>query len=254
MELDETTLPAAEIAALSARIDRPVVLVGMMGVGKSSVGRKLATLLHLPFIDADEEIERAAQMSIPEIFAQYGEAYFRDGERRVIARIIDGPGTRAVIATGGGAFVNAETRALILDKAIAVKNGFRVWAVIFPLVFTLMHRLWRPFWVLVALMGALGFLITDDTLPEWAVLLVDLLIGLYAGLAAADWIVTARERQGFVSIGLAAGDDEDEALAVFAHHWLHGQMTSAAAPLSSGLTPRAPQGPVIGLFPESGGR
>ena len=141
-----------------------------------------------------------------------------------------------------------------LDKAIAVKNGFRVWAVIFPLVFTLMHRLWRPFWVLVALMGALGFLITDDTLPEWAVLLVDLLIGLYAGLAAADWIVTARERQGFVSVGLAAGDDEDEALAVFAHHWLHGQMTSAAAPLSSGLTPRAPQGPVIGLFPASGGR
>lgn len=120
MELDETTLPAPEIEALSARIDRPVVLVGMMGVGKSSVGRKLAALLHLPFIDADEEIEKAAQMSIPEIFAQYGEPYFRDGERRVIARIIDGPGTRAVIATGGGAFVNSETRALILEKTIPV--------------------------------------------------------------------------------------------------------------------------------------
>ncbi|MEN9682609.1 MAG: hypothetical protein RLZZ427_360 [Pseudomonadota bacterium] len=120
MELHDPTLSAPEIEALAARIDRPVVLVGMMGVGKSSVGRKLATLLHMPFIDADEEIERAAQLSIPEIFAQYGEPYFRDGERRVITRIIDGPGTRAIIATGGGAFVNAETRALILEKTIPV--------------------------------------------------------------------------------------------------------------------------------------
>lgn len=120
MELDETYLPASEIEALARRIDRPVVLVGMMGVGKSSVGRKLATLLHVPFIDADDEIEKAAQMSISEIFAQYGEPYFRDGERRVIARLIDRPGTRCVIATGGGAFVNAETRALILDKTIPV--------------------------------------------------------------------------------------------------------------------------------------
>ncbi|WP_374531530.1 shikimate kinase [Novosphingobium sp.] len=120
MELDETQLPATEIEALARRIDRPVVLVGMMGVGKSSVGRKLANLLHIPFIDADDEIERAAQMSISEIFAQYGEPYFRDGERRVIARLIDGPGTRCVIATGGGAFVNPETRALILEKTIPV--------------------------------------------------------------------------------------------------------------------------------------
>lgn len=120
MELEETTLSAAEIEALARRIDRPVVLVGMMGVGKSSVGRKLAGLLHMPFVDADEEIEKAAQMSISEIFAQYGEPYFRDGERRVIARIIDGPGTRTVIATGGGAFVNPETRALILARTIPV--------------------------------------------------------------------------------------------------------------------------------------
>lgn len=120
MELDETQPLQAEIDALAQRIDRPVVLVGMMGVGKSSVGRKLASLLHMPFIDADEEIERAAQLTIPEIFDQYGEAYFRDGERRVLARLIDGPGTRAVIATGGGAFINDETRALILDKCIAV--------------------------------------------------------------------------------------------------------------------------------------
>ena len=120
MELDETTLSAPEIEALARRIDRPVVLVGMMGVGKTSIGRKLAALLHVPFVDADEEIEQAAQMTISEIFAQFGEEYFRDGERRVIARLIDGPGTRRVIATGGGAFVNPETRALILDKAIAV--------------------------------------------------------------------------------------------------------------------------------------
>lgn len=120
MEHDESTLTPAEIAELARRIDRPVVLVGLMGVGKSSIGRKLAGLLHMPFYDADEEIERAAQMSISEIFAQFGEPYFRDGERRVIARLIDGPGTRTVIATGGGAFVNPQTRALILDKAIPI--------------------------------------------------------------------------------------------------------------------------------------
>lgn len=120
MELDESPLSPAEIEALAQRIDRPIVLVGLMGVGKSSIGKKLATLLHMPFVDADEEIEQAAQMSITDIFAQFGEPYFRDGERRVIARLIDGPGTRIVIATGGGAFVNDETRALILEKAIAI--------------------------------------------------------------------------------------------------------------------------------------
>jgi shikimate kinase len=120
MEVDDTPLSPEEIAAIAARIDRPVVLVGMMGVGKSSVGKRLAAVLHRPFVDADEEIERAAQMTIPEIFDTYGEAFFRDGERRVIARLVDGPGTRTVIATGGGAFVNAETRALVLAKGIAV--------------------------------------------------------------------------------------------------------------------------------------
>lgn len=120
MELDESTLSPAAIEALSRRIDRPIVLVGMMGVGKSSVGRKLAGLLHRPFVDADEEIERAAQMSINEIFEQFGEAYFRDGERRVIARLIDDADKPCVVATGGGAFVNEDTRRLILDKAIAV--------------------------------------------------------------------------------------------------------------------------------------
>lgn len=108
----------AEIDALARRIDRPLVLVGMMGVGKTSLGRRLAAVLDLPFADADHEIEQAAQMTIPEIFERFGEAYFRDGERRVIARLVDG--ARRVIATGGGAFANPQTRQLILGKAIAV--------------------------------------------------------------------------------------------------------------------------------------
>ncbi|UIP05997.1 shikimate kinase [Erythrobacter sp. SDW2] len=108
----------ADIAAISRRIERPVVLVGLMGVGKSTVGRRLASLIGRDFVDADEEIEEAAQMSISEIFSEFGEAYFRDGERRVIARLIEEK--HGVIATGGGAFVNDETRALILNEAIAV--------------------------------------------------------------------------------------------------------------------------------------
>ncbi len=110
--------PPADLAGIAARITCPVVLVGLMGVGKTTVGRKLANLLHRDFVDADEAIVEAAQLSIPEIFEQFGEPYFRDGERRVIARLIEeGHG---VIATGGGAFVDPSTRALILDRAIAV--------------------------------------------------------------------------------------------------------------------------------------
>jgi shikimate kinase len=122
MEHDTTSLSAAEIAALAKAIDRPLVLVGMMGVGKTTVGRKLASILNIPFVDADEEIERAAQMSIPEIFARYDEAYFRSGERRVIARLV-GQGRaseRKVLATGGGAFVDPGTRSLILESAISI--------------------------------------------------------------------------------------------------------------------------------------
>ena len=96
----------------------PIVLVGLMGVGKSTVGRRLAQRLNLPFADADTEIETAAGMPIPEIFERFGEPYFRDGERRVIARLIDG--SPKVIATGGGAFVQPETRALILEEATAI--------------------------------------------------------------------------------------------------------------------------------------
>jgi shikimate kinase len=97
---------------------RPIVLVGLMGVGKSTVGRRLALRLAVPFADADHEIESAAGMTITEIFEHYGEPYFRDGERRVIARLMDG--TPKVIATGGGAFVNEETRALILSQSTAI--------------------------------------------------------------------------------------------------------------------------------------
>ncbi|OWK28843.1 shikimate kinase [Sphingomonas dokdonensis] len=96
----------------------PIVLVGLMGVGKSTVGKRLAHRLGLPFVDADNEIEEAAGMSIADIFAQFGEPYFRDGERRVIQRLIDG--RPKVIATGGGAFVNDATRALILSDALAI--------------------------------------------------------------------------------------------------------------------------------------
>lgn len=122
MDHDEPASPNAAIQRLAVRIDRPIVLGGMMGVGKTTVGRRLAAMLNVPFCDADEEIEKAAQMSIPEIFAQFGEPYFRSGERRVIARLVgeDGAHERRVLATGGGAFVDPETRALILKRAIAV--------------------------------------------------------------------------------------------------------------------------------------
>ena len=107
----------AEIASALGR--RCVVLIGMMGAGKSTIGRRMALRLRLPFVDADTEIETAhAGMTIPEIFAAHGEPYFRDGEARVIARLLDnGP---AVIATGGGAFMREETRARIRDRAVSI--------------------------------------------------------------------------------------------------------------------------------------
>jgi len=97
---------------------RTIVLVGLMGVGKSSVGRRLAAALELPFRDADSEVEAAAGRTIPEIFADLGEAAFREGERRVIARLLEQP--PHVLATGGGAFMSPETRELIKSKAISV--------------------------------------------------------------------------------------------------------------------------------------
>jgi shikimate kinase len=107
------------VEGLVARLgERSIVLVGLMGCGKSSVGRRLASRLGIAFVDADEEIERVAAKSIVEIFADHGEAYFRDGERRVIARLLgNGP---QVLATGGGAFINPETRAKIRELGISI--------------------------------------------------------------------------------------------------------------------------------------
>jgi shikimate kinase len=109
---------ARQDRAIRPIAERSILLVGMMGSGKSTVGRRLAARLGLPFYDADEEIEKAADLSISEIFQRYGEAHFRDGERRVITRLIDGP--RCVIATGGGAFAEADTRAEILARGLAI--------------------------------------------------------------------------------------------------------------------------------------
>jgi shikimate kinase len=111
-------MTADTLPPLQSLRNRTIVLVGLMGVGKSSVGRRLATALDMPFRDADNEVEDAAGRSIPEIFAELGEAAFRDGERRVIARLLEEP--PHVLATGGGAFVNDETRALINEHAISV--------------------------------------------------------------------------------------------------------------------------------------
>ncbi len=114
-----SALLGPEAAILAALGQRSVVLVGMMGVGKSTIGRRLAARLRLPFTDADHEIEVAhAGMTIPEIFADHGEPYFRDGEARVIARLLDSaPG---VLATGGGAFMREETRDRIRAKAVSI--------------------------------------------------------------------------------------------------------------------------------------
>jgi shikimate kinase len=97
---------------------KTIALVGLMGVGKSSIGRRLANVLAMPFRDADSEIEAAAACSISEIFAKFGEAAFRDGERRVIARLLDGP--PHVLATGGGAFNDPETRRVIRARAVSI--------------------------------------------------------------------------------------------------------------------------------------
>jgi shikimate kinase len=97
---------------------RNIVLIGLMGAGKTSVGKRLAERLFLRFLDADAEIERAAGKTIVDIFAEHGEAYFREGERRVISRLLEGQGQ--VIATGGGAYMNPETRALIRARGISI--------------------------------------------------------------------------------------------------------------------------------------
>lgn len=120
MEARPIAQESEQAERVAARLgNRCVVLVGMMGAGKTSIGRRLANLLHVPFLDADAEIETAANLSIPEIFARHGEAHFRDGEQKVVARLLaSGP---AVLATGGGAFMSEETR----ERCRA--NGISVW-------------------------------------------------------------------------------------------------------------------------------
>ena len=104
---------------LAKRLDRPIVLVGLMGVGKSTVGRRLARRLGLPFVDSDAAIEDAAGLSPAEVLERYGEQDFRDGERRLVARLVD-EGDLQVIATGGGAFVDPRTRELLNARAVTV--------------------------------------------------------------------------------------------------------------------------------------
>jgi len=106
------------VTDLGKRLDRPVVLVGLMGVGKSTVGRRLAKRLGLSFVDSDAEIEDAAGYPAAEIFERYGETDFRDGERRLVARLIEGE--VRVIATGGGAYIDQRTRELLNERAITI--------------------------------------------------------------------------------------------------------------------------------------
>lgn len=108
----------SDLAHPPETLAKSVVLVGLMGAGKSSVGRRLAQKLELPFVDADREIENAAGCTIPEFFERFGEEEFRRGERRVIQRILDGP--PVVLATGGGAFMAEDTRAAIAQHAVSV--------------------------------------------------------------------------------------------------------------------------------------
>lgn len=120
------TLAAPDQQLVTLLAGRPLVLVGMMGAGKTTVGRRLAQKLGRRFVDSDDEIEKAANMSIEEIFAAHGEGEFRSGEARVIARILREHDI--VLATGGGAFVNAETRELVKSSAISIwlKADFEV--------------------------------------------------------------------------------------------------------------------------------
>lgn len=107
-----------KLFSIRTRLDRPVALIGMMGAGKTRLGKMLSETLDVPFVDSDDEIEAAAGLSIPEIFEKFGEPYFRDGERRVIKRLLDQP--VQVIATGGGAILNPDTASELWNKTLAI--------------------------------------------------------------------------------------------------------------------------------------
>src|SRR5579863_9242575 len=119
ISVENNAITVVSASAILAALDRhSIVLVGMMGVGKSSIGRRLGARLGLPFVDADAEIEKAAGMSIADIFARHGEADFRSGEARVIARLLEGG--PQVLATGGGAFMNSNTRNTVRANGISI--------------------------------------------------------------------------------------------------------------------------------------
>jgi shikimate kinase/3-dehydroquinate synthase len=196
----QTSASLSESDLLAALGARSIVLVGMMGAGKSSVGRRLAGRLSLPFVDADTEIESAAGMSIPDIFAAHGEASFRSGEQRVIARLLqNGP---QVLATGGGAFMSAETRAAILAEGISIwlKADFDV------LMRRIRRRTDRP------------MLKTDDP----AATLKSLIELRYPVYAEADLTIESRE--------VPHGTVVDEIVAALEHH-LASAAASSQAPL-----------------------
>jgi len=109
---------AGKASDRQANFGKPIVLVGMMGVGKSTIGKRLAARLNMSFVDVDDEITISANMEISDIFERHGESHFRNGERKVIQRLLDGE--EKVIATGGGAFIETETREIIMRKAITV--------------------------------------------------------------------------------------------------------------------------------------
>ena len=118
MDVRTEPIAAQRVAASGLQPARSIVLVGLMGAGKTKIGRRLALRLNLPFFDSDEEIETAAGETIEEIFSNRGEAMFRDGERRVIARLLDGP--VHVLATGGGAFMDPATRRIIAERGVSI--------------------------------------------------------------------------------------------------------------------------------------
>jgi shikimate kinase len=191
-----TRLEAAMVAALG---QRSVVLVGMMGAGKSSIGRRLALRLGVPFVDADTEIEKAASMTIPDIFAVRGEGEFRAGEARVIHRLLDsGP---QVLATGGGAFMNADTRAEIGAKGVSVwlKAEFDV------LMKRIRRRHDRPLLKTEDPAATLRRLI-DERYPVYALADITVQSRDVAHDKIVDEIVSAlAPRLGLVASGLAAG-------------------------------------------------